>query len=267
MKCHPDYAGFSDGLPQWLLEHSKKFGFIVESEKHDTDLDLRARFVPRQDDWILEWDPGECLSIYKEGHRKLKWESSWLEPKLIHRLKTLGKQQPLAKAVGVKPDLSVWDLTAGWGRDTLALAWLGCQIQSVEESPVVGALLQAAHREALHDPTLSGAADRIQLSCQTALDFISSNSANAPQVIYLDPMYPAEDRTALPKKELQLLTELSRPSSEQEAELPRLLEESRKVAKSRVVVKRPPKAAPIGRPSHAVESKLVRYDVYVNSPK
>jgi 16S rRNA (guanine1516-N2)-methyltransferase len=251
VKCHPDSVGISEGLPLWLEEHAKRFGFSPAGSE------LSAQ------DWVLELGENESLSIYREGQRKLKWESSWLELKTIHRLKTLGKQQPLAKAVGVKADLSVWDLTAGWGRDALALAWLGCQVQCAEESPTVCALLLAAHREALRDETLGGAANRIKITCASASAFIDSHAHNRPHVIYLDPMYPSEDRTALPKKELQLLAELARPSEDQEAELPALLEKSLSVARARVVIKRPPKAAAMGRPSHSVDSKLVRYDVYV----
>ena len=54
-----------------------------------------------------------------------------------------GSGQMIAKAVGIKSGVrpTVADVTAGLGRDSFVLATLGCEVQMVERSPVVHALL------------------------------------------------------------------------------------------------------------------------------
>ncbi len=78
-------------------------------------------------------------------------------------------------------------------------------------------------------------------------------------VIYLDPMYPLRKRvTALPSKDMQILRALVGDDLDFDA----LFVVARRFA-DRVVVKRPAHAPPIA-PTHAqIESKLARFDIYV----
>src|SRR3989344_1237146 len=50
-----------------------------------------------------------------------------------------GKNQLIAKAVGIKPNvtLSVLDVTAGLGRDAFVLATLGCDVLMCERSDII----------------------------------------------------------------------------------------------------------------------------------
>jgi 16S rRNA (guanine1516-N2)-methyltransferase len=86
-------------------------------------------------------------------------------------------------------------------------------------------------------------------------------SEACPAVVYLDPMYPYREKSAKVKKEMQLLQRLlgGDPDSAE------LLEAARKVARNRVVVKRPAKAEPLGglKPSLAIHSPNTRYDIYL----
>src|SRR3990167_5790731 len=61
-----------------------------------------------------------------------------------------GKNQLIAKAVGIKPHqtLSVLDVTAGLGRDAFILATLGCNVTMVERSPVIYEKLKSAMEQA-----------------------------------------------------------------------------------------------------------------------
>ncbi len=81
-----------------------------------------------------------------------------------------------------------------------------------------------------------------------------------PQVIYLDPMFPHRDKSALVKKEMRVF----RPLVGDDLDAPALLEAALALATHRVVVKRPRKAPIIDgpKPSHGLEGKSSRYDIY-----
>ncbi|MEA2081044.1 MAG: class I SAM-dependent methyltransferase, partial [Pseudomonadota bacterium] len=68
-----------------------------------------------------------------------------------------GRGQPLARAVGMKPGFSptVWDATAGLGRDGFVLASLGCRVTLCERSAILAALLQDALQRAAADAEIA----------------------------------------------------------------------------------------------------------------
>jgi 16S rRNA (guanine1516-N2)-methyltransferase len=82
-----------------------------------------------------------------------------------------------------------------------------------------------------------------------------------PDVVYLDPMFPARSKSAQVKKEMQVFHQLvgTDPDADQ------LLELARACAKKRVVVKRPRIAPELAaaRPSYTLTGKSNRYDIYV----
>ncbi|MCT1282181.1 class I SAM-dependent methyltransferase, partial [Pseudomonas aeruginosa] len=82
----------------------------------------------------------------------------------------------------------------------------------------------------------------------------------APQVIYLDPMFPHRDKSALVKKEMRLF----RPLVGDDLDAPALLQAALALASHRVVVKRPRKAPIIEgpKPGYSLEGKSSRYDIY-----
>ena len=177
---------------------------------------------------------------------------------LAGRCTTASRRQPLARAVGLKRGTpSVMDVTVGLGRDALLLARLGCMVTVVERSPV----LRAMWRDALRRAGDSHGADRIRLIVGDAVDVLSGlPDAEAPDVIYVDPMYPPKGKSALPKKEMRILRRLVGDDQDAGA----LLEAARRVARDRVVVKRTPRAKPLApSPALRYSGKLVRYDVYL----
>jgi len=174
------------------------------------------------------------------------------------RLVTASRRQPLARAVGLKKGApSVVDATAGLGRDAMVLAALGCTVIAVERSKILGALL----RDGLERAAATTGSHPFTLVLGDAVDVLSRLAdRSAPDVVYVDPMYPASGKTALPKKEMRILRRLVGDDGDAGA----LLEAARRVARERVVVKRTPRAEPLA-PGVAMsyEGKLVRYDVYV----
>ena len=176
-----------------------------------------------------------------------------------------GRGQALAKAVGLKKGATptILDATAGYGRDAYVLATLGCQITLIERNPILATLLEDAIRRAQADPETQEVALHMQLIHHNTTDYLTQLSPeHYPDVIYIDPMYPNRQKAALVKKEMQLLHQLIGPDTDSSE----LLKTARKIARKRVVIKRPKSATIIDqqKPNTAVESKNTRYDIYVN---
>jgi len=176
-----------------------------------------------------------------------------------------GRGQPLAKAVGLKKGVTprVLDGTAGLGRDAFVLAALGCEVILVERSSIIAALLSDGLQRAIGHPEVEAIARRMQWVHADAIAYLRSLSgAQRPDVVYLDPMYPHRDKSALVKKEMRLFREIVGD----DPDTAELLAAARYCAIARVVVKRPARAEFLGGqpPSFSINSPNTRYDIYVN---
>ncbi len=173
-----------------------------------------------------------------------------------------GSGQMIAKAVGIAPGIrpQVLDATAGLGRDAFVLATLGCPVQLIERQPVIAALLEDGLARAARDLEVGPIVARMQLHTGNAIDRLRQWQGEAPQVVYLDPMFPHRDKTALVKKEMRVF----RPLVGDDDDAPALLEAALALASHRVVVKRPRKAPVIEgpKPGYSLEGKSSRYDIY-----
>jgi len=185
---------------------------------------------------------------------------------LGHRLRFGGgRGQPLARAVGIKSGYNpvVWDATAGLGRDAFVLASIGCQITLCERSPVLAALLDdGLQRAALNTDIGDWVQSRMTLRYGDSAHALAGLSeAQAPDTIYLDPMYPAGKSSVLVKKEIRAVQQLV--GEDRDSQI--LLDAALAMAKRRVVVKRPNRAGHLHdrKPGSSIESKKTRYDIYV----
>jgi 16S rRNA (guanine1516-N2)-methyltransferase len=178
------------------------------------------------------------------------------------RLHGGGSGQMIAKAVGVQQGVRpyVLDATAGLGRDAFVLATLGCRMQLIERQPLIAALLEDGLQRAALDAEVAPIVARMRLHCADAIDLMRNWAGDIPQVIYLDPMFPHRDKSALVKKEMRLF----RPLVGADLDAPALLEAALELASHRVVVKRPRKAPAVegSKPGYALEGKSSRYDIY-----
>ena len=175
-----------------------------------------------------------------------------------------GRGQALAKAVSLKHGKtpSIIDCTAGYGRDAFVLATLGCKITLIERNPIIATLLQDALERAKANPETAEITERMRLHNTDSKDYLQTlNPQQKPDVIYIDPMYPNSAKSALVKKEMQLLHQLIGPDTDNDS----LLTIAQDVALKRVVVKRPKTAQPLTKqkPSSFIESKNTRYDIYL----
>ncbi len=177
-----------------------------------------------------------------------------------------GRRQPLGRAMGLSHGKTptVVDVTAGLGRDAFILAWLGCHVQMVERSNVMAALLfDGLHRAHQNSEIGTLVKERLQLIHGDAKKWLSQlTEETRPEVIYLDPMYPHRQKSALVKKEMRIC----RAVVGDDEDAPALFTVALEYARRRVVVKRPQGAPNLVEttPDFCIESENTRFDVYVH---
>lgn len=150
---------------------------------------------------------------------------------------------------------SVLDVTAGLGRDSFILATLGCEVAMYERNLAVFLLLKdGLARAHQHSSTLS----RLNLHSADAIDALPAIAA--VDVVYMDPMFPSRDKSALVKKAMRIFKMLVGA----DADASELFEKACATAKHRVVVKRPRKAPFVAeaKPTYSVEGRSSRFDIY-----
>ncbi len=170
-------------------------------------------------------------------------------------------RNPLVRAFGKKPIEEILDLTAGLGGDAYRLAHAGHRVRAFERDAAVYAVLISGWERARNRGSIPPAvALRLSFSHGDGADQIASlDGMNIG--IYLDPMYPSpRHRSAKPRRELQVLRALLGGQGDAANLVERACEKA-----ARVVVKRPHHADPIvSGASFEIETKLLRFDVYVN---
>lgn len=172
------------------------------------------------------------------------------------------QQELLVKAArvrGVESPTAV-DCTAGLGEDSLLLAAAGFEVTLFERDGAIAALLADALERAANEPRLAGIVACMHLVPGDSIAGLAALGFE-PDVVYLDPMFPARTKSAAVKKKFQLLHHLEQPCEEEEA----LVAAALAVRPRKVVIKRPAKGAQLAgmKPSYSVVGKAVRYDVLV----
>ena len=188
---------------------------------------------------------------------------SFIEGAILHRLKYgKGRGQNLAKAVGMKSNKNrtIVDATAGLGYDSFILASLGANVTLIERSEKIHKLLQEGINEAKeYGGHISSIVNRMDLIFGDSKNIIPKLS---PEVILVDTMYNERKKSALVKNNMRLVREIVGSDLDQIE----LIKIALECAKNRVVVKQPRYAEPndeIGKYSHQILGKSVRYDVYM----
>ncbi|MDA0739894.1 MAG: class I SAM-dependent methyltransferase [Nitrospirae bacterium] len=171
--------------------------------------------------------------------------------------------EAISKAVGIKKGNrpNVVDATAGWGRDAFVLATLGCRVHMIERSEVIAKLLEdGLHRAAQDEKIGALIKDKLSLACGESRQELG-NVPFEPEVIYLDPMFPHKDKSALVKKEMRILQEVVG----QDDDADELLKLALTIATNRVIVKRPTYADFLAKlkPNTSIKTKKHRFDMYL----
>jgi len=225
-----------------------------------------AQWAEQSSGFSLHYDD-KGLSLYKTDEPKLgAINVDFVTGAVAHRRKFGGgKGQSISKAVGLNKGATpvVLDATAGLGRDGFVLASLGCKVILHERHPVVAALLYDGLQRAYNDSEIGP-----WMQQNMSLIFGSSHTLLAqcdsvPDVVYLDPMFPHREKSALVKKEMRVFQELVGGDTDADD----LLEFAYPLASKRVVVKRPDYAPFLNdkTPSMQIKTKKNRFDVYVKA--
>ncbi|AWX15419.1 16S rRNA (guanine(1516)-N(2))-methyltransferase [Mergibacter septicus] len=209
----------------------------------------------------------DCLALYQLDQPKQgAVYVDFVTGVMAHRRKFGGgRGEAVAKAVGIKQGYlpTVLDATAGLGRDAFVLASIGCQVDLIERNSVVSALLADGLQRAYQDPEIGGfMQERMRLlPFSTIMALQAEQGKKLYDVVYLDPMYPHKQKSALVKKEMRVFQHLV--GADLDADL--LLEPALNLARKRVVVKRPDYAPFLAekKPSFSHTTKNHRFDIYL----
>ena len=180
---------------------------------------------------------------------------------MLHRV-TNGRLQHemlVRAAKSDKPGRKAIDATAGMGEDAFLLAAQGYEVTLFEQNPVIAVLLKDALRRAKKHPVLKDIASRMNLVQDNSVEGMSK-LLDPVDVIYLDPMFPARQKSSLINKKLQLIQKLEPPCSEETD----LFDAAISASPSKIIVKRPLTSEFLAgrKPSYTLNGKAIRYDCY-----
>jgi 16S rRNA (guanine1516-N2)-methyltransferase len=131
----------------------------------------------------------------------------------------------------------------------------------IERSPVVAALLFDGLERAKQDAELGQwIGQRLTLIHSPSQQALAEWQGVAPDVVYMDPMFPHRKKSAAVKKEMKLFQQLLGHDADADG----MLTPALALANKRVVVKRPASAPYLAseKPNSAITSKKHRFDVY-----
>ena len=235
---------FADKTAAW----ASRLGLPRQAEEAEFALQLGENGLQLQ--WLGPQAPGPVRVDFVEGGAAHRRQFGG------------GSGQMIAKAVGIQSGVRprVLDATAGLGRDAFVLATLGCDLVLFERQPLIAALLEDGLARGREDAEVRPIVERMRLQQGNAIELMARWQGEPPQVIYLDPMFPHREKSALVKKEMRLF----RPFVGDDLDAGVLLEQALALASHRVVVKRPRKAPAIDgpKPGYSLEGKSSRYDIY-----
>ncbi|GEM_PF-937080 len=162
-------------------------------------------------------------------------------------------KQPLYKAFGLPKGEWVDDLTAGLLGDSLLIYSMGLNIRAYERHIVPQIMItNALKNTALLDPT------RFHFFPKGASYLLDEDLTG--RTLYFDPMFEDPNHKTAPKKEMRIFRSVVTVDLDAEELLEKLIAKRPR----RIVVKRPMKSRVLGRkPSHSIEGKSTRYDVYL----
>lgn len=206
-----------------------------------------------------------ALELINPTHTPKPVVIDFTQPQCRQRLSSIAmRRDPLVKAIGLhrQRDLTVIDATAGLGHDGLSLAWLGAQVKWLESSPTLALVLRQAITIARSSDAQHLCATAHRLSLTPGRAELMLPHLEAPEVVYLDPMYPPASLRGAAGKEAQTLRALVGEADHASEQL--LLEQARASARRRVVSKRPHRAPPLAnhQPRRRIAGKSIRFDIY-----
>lgn len=197
------------------------------------------------------------LCLYDRNQDRAKVFVDFLSGKLAFRSRHHLQRENLIKACRIKhcPNPSILDATCGLGKDAFLLHCAGFQVTATEQNEVIYRLLQ------------DGVRRFSKVKGRTPFRLVHAQASQQMKkqlfdIIYLDPMFPPKNKSALVKKDMQLFQQLhqNQPFDNQG-----LLLDAIKHASKKVVIKRPKNVAFIAEntPNYQIVGKNYRFDIYL----
>ena len=255
-------------IPSNLRLYASKDAPQEEIKRLEEALGLVCSYEEPGEDMLILYRDSRGLSL-RQG--KLAMQGDFTEK--ISRLKAgaVGSEMLVkaARLKGFEGEPYLLDATAGMGEDSLLLAAAGFRVHLYEYDPVIALLLEDTLRRAADHPFLAPIAARMTLHHEDSIEALrqmaEDPAATRPDVILLDPMFPARSKSALIKKKFQLLQQLERPCGN-EAEL---LDAACALRPRKLVIKRPIKGPFLAdrKPDYSIEGKAIRYDCLIFTPQ
>ncbi|MBR6325303.1 MAG: class I SAM-dependent methyltransferase [Lachnospiraceae bacterium] len=266
---YPEYADEAGQLAQQLGLSFRMSEEVELSEYREVTIRPRREASGAGRSKEEKGADGLCLQLgprglaLRKGDLELLGDLSEMLPRVRGRM---WQHEPLARAVKLKnpPEVwKAWDATAGLGEDSMILAAAGYQVTMYEQNPVIAALLRDALRRAQgsDDAELRTITRRMKLICADSTEAMRKLAGKAaPTILYLDPMFPARQKSGLIKKKFQLLQLLESPEADEEA----MLSAALRVGAARVVIKRPAKGPWMAgrKPDFSYPGTSIRYDCF-----
>ncbi|WII94485.1 class I SAM-dependent methyltransferase [Moraxella haemolytica] len=247
---------------------------VLLSAQYDLPLTLSFKLLSKVNDkfiltTILDYPDSTIIAIIKNSPAIIWASDNGIMKSSLHwqaltkRIVNAGRKSELIlQACKLNAQMTVIDGMAGFGHDGLILASTGVQLHMMERQPLMALLLFYEHG------LMSGNQNwQKLLSCIHIHygDFLLSE-LGLPKVdlVYLDPMFPADSYTAKVGKNMQVLHELAPPPSSDDERL--LLTQAMRTAVcgGRVVVKRPISAPYLSGqiPAQSIANDAIRFDRY-----
>ena len=172
--------------------------------------------------------------LYLKSKNK-KWSPFYIDFNDFH--KRIDKNQEIIKAfkINKNSNLSILDTTAGMGRDSFILANFNSKVTMIERNKVIFFLLKNAIENSLKNENFKKILENIKLINEDSIKFLKNNKLKNIDIIYIDPMFPKNNKKKLVKK---------------------------------IIVKRMIKSPTITetiKPTYQIKGKLIRFDIYQNN--
>lgn len=213
--------------------------------------------IPRDSPLLRITSDGTVLEM---AGRSMRGDLTNMLPRLRRDNLTRELLVRAAKIKSADRSVTVIDATAGLGEDSLMLAAAGYNVIMCERNPIIALMLKDALRRAAMHEQLKEAVGRMTLVEGDSISLLK-NTEIRPDVVYLDPMFPEKDKSALTKKKFQLLHCLEQPCTDEHE----LLCAAKSAMPHKIVIKRPAKGPYLcgEKPSFSLQGKAVRYDCIV----
>jgi 16S rRNA (guanine1516-N2)-methyltransferase len=211
------------------------------------DLDL---FLSKNPDYHIEICDNKLslLQIKEKHHVFVDFNSK----QLAFRSEAHLNAELVIKAVlgKKKQATTIMDCTAGFGKDSYLLSLTGSKVTAYENNPLMYALLKDGLKRAEIDNILL-----------RKIDAQRDLKTTECEVIYIDPMYPANKKSAKNNKHMAFLQAFVGHQADIAEQL--FLQAKQSNAK-KIVIKRPVKAAYVlnQKPTSQIIGKAARFDIY-----